>query len=117
MQKESVLKGLIDGVSDVLAHVFSGTASFEESQAEEPRADFISEAVIDISTVVPLLDELKTLLNEYDAEAVEKLDQIKGILRRSAVQDELDGMEQCLGKYDFEGASEILDRIKYKLNV
>ena len=111
-QKEE-FNDLLERVSGSLKLVISGIVSLDESQAEE-RPEGAGETV-DISMLIPLLDELKKLLEEDDMDAVRKLDQIKKVLKGSAVIDELNSMEQSLGNYDSEKALEELAKVVKKL--
>ncbi|MFC1877380.1 response regulator [Thermodesulfobacteriota bacterium] len=109
------LKSLISHVSDNLQVVFSSIGALGQIKAEEFTAATVSVDAVDISKGVPLLDELKTLLEEDSTDAVRKLYQIKEAFKGSAVQGELDTMEESLGGYDFEQALEVLSKVRKQL--
>ena len=112
-EEKEELNDLLERVSDNLKIVVFGIASLDERQDEEVPES--AGETVDISMAIPLLDELKKLLEEADVDAVRKLDQLKKALKGPAVMDEFNAMEQSLGNYDFEKALEELARVMKKL--
>ena len=115
IEEKENLNDLIDLVSGNLKTVISGITSLDESQAEK-RPGSAGETV-DISMVVPLLDELKTLLEADDMDAVKKLDQLKKVLKGSVLMDEFNAMVQSLANYDSEKALEELAGVMKRLKI
>ncbi|MCD6293838.1 MAG: Hpt domain-containing protein [Deltaproteobacteria bacterium] len=114
------LNDLIDRVSDNLKIVVFGIASLDGTQLDGSQTEKQLEGAgepVDISMVVPLLEELKTLLEVDDMDAVKKLDPLKKVLKGSNVMNELNAMAQSLGNYDSEKALEELAGIMEKLKI
>jgi two-component system, sensor histidine kinase and response regulator len=114
-EEKEDLNDLLECVSDNLNMVISGIASLDESQSVK-RPESAGEAV-DITKVAPLLDELKTLLEESDMDAVKKLDHLKDVLKRSTWHDELTAVEQSISKYDSEKALRELNSLIVRLKI
>ncbi|GLI56615.1 hypothetical protein PM10SUCC1_21290 [Propionigenium maris DSM 9537] len=66
---------------------------------------------IDPETVGRELKGLKELLEEYDTEAEEKLEEIKSHLAGRGVDELLRRVEGCINNYDFEGALDHLEKL------
>jgi two-component system sensor histidine kinase/response regulator len=114
-EEKEELSDLLECVSDNLKIVISAIACVDESQSVK-RPERAGEAV-DISKVAPLLDELKTLLQENDIDALRKLDQLKEVLNGSTWHDELTVVEQSLRKYDSDKALKELDGLTGRLKI
>jgi HPt (histidine-containing phosphotransfer) domain-containing protein len=54
------------------------------------------------------LDQLATMLGEYDTEAEDLVEQIAGSGPEAQIGEALDEVKRRLGEYDFDGASEVL---------
>ena len=114
------LNDLIDRVSDNLKIVVPGIASLDGIQLDESQTEKRSGSAgepVDISMVVPLLDELKTLLEADDMDAERKLEPLKKVLKGSNIMNELNAMAQSLGNYDSEKALEELAGIMEELKI
>ena len=111
------LNDLLDRVSETLEPVLSGLAFLERSREQNRPPGTVSVETVDVSRVAPLLEELKMLLEDDDTQAIRTLDQFKDVFKGSTLQDELIALEQCLGKYDFEGALGVLIAIREKLGI
>ena len=65
----------------------------------------------DLSKAIPLLDELKMLLEESDMDAVIKLEEIKNILTGASYREKIEELERSLASYDSEEALQALKEI------
>nr|WP_321403529.1 ATP-binding protein [uncultured Desulfobacter sp.] len=92
------LKAVSSGMDQVLTAI--------ADRLEETSGDRMASAAspIDVDTALPLLKALENYLKENDLEAVEKLDEIKTILKGTSVSGALEQVEKQLQEYDFEGA-------------
>lgn len=59
---------------------------------------------IDVDTVLPLLKTFEVYLKESDLTAMGKLDEIKTVLKDTAVMGAIEEVEKQLAQYDFDGA-------------
>ncbi|MDM8515305.1 transporter substrate-binding domain-containing protein [Desulfobacterales bacterium HSG16] len=59
---------------------------------------------VDLETIKPLLQKLKSLLEDDDMEAVEYLKTVKKHLAASGFKDKLEQIQTCLDGYDFQDA-------------
>ena len=100
------LTSLIDSLS-VLKTVEESSTEGELSKIES----------IDKDAVLPLMIELKELLEDDDADVADVLDKLKEHLGRTEIREQLSEMERNLGQYDFEEAHEVLSGIAEKLDV
>nr|WP_319494058.1 ATP-binding protein [uncultured Desulfobacter sp.] len=106
---ESALK---DGVNALDVHLKDVSSGMEQvltaiaDRLEDTSWDGVASAAssIDVDTALPLLKALENYLKENDLEAVEKLDEIKTILKGTSVSGTLEQVERQLQQYDFEGA-------------
>ena len=111
--QDNDLDGLFDQVSVCLQTVVQSITSLNGPKAQtrsEPagRPGNIRETLF-------LLDELKALLEDNDADALQKLELAREALKGSDEMDGLDVIEQALGNYDSETALAELDRFVRRL--
>ena len=111
---ESALKDAPDTLPDtLLAETESRLAAVLQPILEMTAGDA---ATVDEPTKLPAdlgrqLQELNTLLDEYDTKAGDKLDEILRQLGHTELHDELAAIKVRLDQYDFEGAVEALTPI------
>ncbi|MFH2218485.1 MAG: PAS domain S-box protein [Pseudomonadota bacterium] len=111
------LNELLEHVSVTLKRVLSGIASLEKAEPDGRTTDLESVKAGDISTVAPLLEKLKTLLEENNTNAKKKLEQVAEAMKTSTLKDELGAMRRFLEKYNFEKALEMLCELREKLGI
>ncbi len=73
--------------------------------------------VVDKSKVEPILRKLAALLDEDDMDALELMGNLKELLKASSALTDLKKLEGFIGKYDFEGALEVLSVIAKSLSI
>ena len=106
------LKPLVDRASANLNIVVSSITPFVESYVEQPGG---VRDTVDKSMVMLLLEDLKTLLEENDMDALEKLSQLEGSLLESDCKDEFISLKRSLEGYDDDKALQHLTQIMKKL--
>ncbi len=72
---------------------------------------------IDKSKVEPVLKELAALLDDDDMDALKLMGNLREHLKTSSALDDLKKLEGFIGKYDFEGALEVLNVIAQSLSI
>ena len=70
---------------------------------------------VDNNKILELLEELEKLLNELDANAISKANDLKNYLEKYEHSDELQNMINCIHEFDFDKANEYLKIVKEKL--
>ncbi|MFC1606462.1 response regulator [Candidatus Latescibacterota bacterium] len=95
----------------------TGMLADHEQAIESVSTDIISEKAVDVETVKPLIDEIKTLLEDDDTEALSILEELGTHLKGSAVQSNLKKIEKLMGQYDFEEALIVLNEITDALDL
>ena len=96
---------LLESVQSHLDQVLSSVAMLQDARDAEVE----SAGEMDPTTIKPLLEELKELLEEDDTEAVTVVEKLQAHLKGSEAGLALSKVEKCIGEYDFEEALEALD--------
>jgi PAS domain S-box-containing protein len=89
-------------VSSEMAQVLSAISGRFDKFSSDGAASAASP--IDVNTALPLLKALEAYLKESDLEAMEKLEEIKIVLKGTSVMGALERVKTQLQQYDFEGA-------------
>jgi len=109
------LKHLVDRVAANLNIVVSSITPFVESYGVEQPGGV--RETVDKSMLIPLLEDLKTLLEENDMDALEKLSQLEGPLLKSDCKGEFISIKQSLERYDADNALQHLTQIMKKIKL
>jgi hypothetical protein len=67
---------------------------------------------MDVAAILPLLDELQTLLEEMDPEAEDKVTDLKAQLVGGAHQKLVIKLSKQVGEFEFEDARETLAKLR-----
>ncbi len=94
----------------VLSEVLSGLEVLKETKDASDRAPVNSEAL------QPLLEKLRGMLETYDAEAVDVLDEIRAYEFQSAAEI-LRTLGRLIADYDFDGALEQMESLEESLGI
>ncbi|MFK5951437.1 MAG: response regulator [Desulfobacterium sp.] len=109
------LKHLVDRVAANLTIVVSSIATLTKSHVVEGPGR--ASDTVDKSTVIPLLEDLKTLLEENDMDALEKLSLLEGPLLESDCKHEFISLKRNLEGYDADKALQHLTQIMKKYEI
>jgi two-component system sensor histidine kinase/response regulator len=110
---EKQARELIPVFAKELAVVVEAIAALEEEEHSEPQ-----EAVaFDPGQLMPVIAELKELLEDDDTAASGKLEHLAGLLRGSPSKSLLDQMGEQIGGYEFEEALDSLSELCESLNL
>ncbi|MFH1113927.1 MAG: PAS domain S-box protein [Pseudomonadota bacterium] len=102
----------LEQVLESIASLGSKTAqSAARKPGEEPTAAF------DAAKVGPLLVQLAACLRGNDFRAIECLEAVKAGLEDSGHDEQLLGLEACVGRFDFNSASDMLAQLALALNI
>ena len=112
-EREKVAAVLLESVQSHLDQVMTSISMFDDSSNVKTR----SAEEMDLTSIKPLLEELKKLLEDDDTEAVTVVEKLQGYLEGSAAGKALSNVENCVGQYDFEEALQALDIAVAHLNL
>jgi len=108
------LNPVLERVSSAL-HIVLGSIQGVVSQDEKERAD--AEGVMDTEKIAELMGTLKDLLEDYDAKAVDVLDQLQEHISGVKVEQILKKLSSQISSYDYDDALATLDSLAQALNV
>ncbi|MCP4695601.1 MAG: response regulator [Gammaproteobacteria bacterium] len=89
--------------------------SLEPLRPDEPPAEKTQQLVLE--TLEPLFRKLTGQLAEYSTDAERTMKTVRYHLAGSTWREEAARMENCLGRYDFEGAREILKNLANAMDI
>jgi CheY-like chemotaxis protein len=102
---------LIARLENALAPVMQGLEVLAASgETEDPAAK--DGGPMDVAAILPLLDELQTLLEEMDPEAEDKVTDLKAQLVGGAHQKLVIKLSKQVGEFEFEDARETLAKLR-----
>jgi len=102
---------LLSRLEDTLAPVMQGLEVLAvNGEIEGPGAK--DGGPMDVETIMPLLDELQTLLEEMDPEAEDKVTDLKAQLGGGAHQKFVIKLSKQVGEFEFEEARETLAKLR-----
>jgi CheY-like chemotaxis protein len=64
---------------------------------------------------LPLIGKMRKMLEDYDGNAVDLMDDLKDALKNSSVSKDINRLQLMLDSYDFEAALEMLKRLQNKV--
>jgi len=108
-QKTEVIPALIEVVANELTTVISALAELNEPT--QPKQQTTS---LDMEKILPLLQQLKALLEDDDADAIESLELLQQQVGEQ-FNDSLTPLSQAISDYDFEAALEYLEKLETQL--
>jgi HPt (histidine-containing phosphotransfer) domain-containing protein len=106
------LAGRLDGLADALAQLLSHL----ESCAAPPADSAAPAGTADPAALRAALSQLRQLLDNCDAEAVQAFDALAGSLRRVGAAPLVDQLARHIGHYEFQAAGATLGQIADPLN-
>ena len=108
---ESSMKGDVQGaiasldrVSHSVEIMRIGIVAMEQKEDEKADSGSGLKVAAANEEVVPLLEELESLLEEHDSQAVKRFSEVKAMPWELAIEKELVSIEQKIKRYDFDGA-------------
>ena len=109
--QQDLYPALLSRLEDALAPVMQGLAVLSaHGETEEPGKE--DGGPMDVEAILPLLDELQTLLEEMDPEAEEKAAALKARLGAGAHLGLVNTLSKQVGEFEFEEAQETLVRLR-----
>ncbi|MBF0126157.1 MAG: response regulator [Magnetococcales bacterium] len=117
-EEPSLLKEFDQALHQVIQAIHTLRPDFVPSPAdrEEDTPSRTSHSPQDQAVIVPLLKELFTLLKTRDTDAELTLETLKQVLNRKNLQPELQGLEACIQRLDYQGAQQLLQKLQTTLN-
>jgi two-component system sensor histidine kinase/response regulator len=113
-QEQDLYPELLSRLEDVLAPVMQGLEALSvQDSTEEPGAK--GSGLMDPEAILPLLDELQTLLEEMDPEAEDKVTDLKAQLAGGVHQKLVNTLSRQVGEFEFEDACETLAKLRNAL--
>jgi polar amino acid transport system substrate-binding protein len=113
--KQDLYPGLLSRLEDTLSPVMQGlevlavSGETKEAAAEEG-------GPMDVEVILPLLDDLQTLLDEMDPEAEDKVTDLKAQLGAGVAHQKLvNTLSKQVGEFEFEDARETLAKLRKAL--
>jgi HPt (histidine-containing phosphotransfer) domain-containing protein len=112
--QQDLYPGLLSRLEDALAPLMQGLKGLSVSgEMEEPGAK--DGGPVDVEAIIPLLDELQTLLEEMDPEAEDKVTALKAQLGGGVHQKLVNTLSKQVGEFEFEDARETLAKLRKAL--
>ena len=109
--QQNLYPALLSRLEDALAPVMQGLAVLSaHGETEEPGKE--DGGPVDVEAILPLLDELQTLLEEMDPEAEEKAAALTARLGAGAHLGLVNTLSKQVGEFEFEEAQETLVRLR-----
>jgi HPt (histidine-containing phosphotransfer) domain-containing protein len=105
---------LLSRLEDVLTPVMQGLEVLSVQDSPE-ESDAKGGGPMDVAAILPLLDELQTLLEEMDPEAEDKVTDLKAQLAGGAHQKLVNTLSKKVGEFEFEDARETLAQLRKAL--
>jgi PAS domain S-box-containing protein len=107
------LERLLADLNEELSKVVRGISILDQNTEG---SDKVKSSKIDMETVAPLLEKLKTMLQDDDAEASDIQDILTSHFRGTKLQGDLKKLGKFIGQYDFEEALTVLDDVVQKID-
>ena len=113
-EQQDLYPELLSRLEGALTPVMQGLEALAvNDETEEPGAE--DDGPMNVEAVMPLLDELQTLLEEMDPEAEEKVTDLKMQLGGGAHQKLVNTLSKQVGEFEFEDACETLVKLRKAL--
>jgi len=110
---EKAIETQLSSVTALLNPMIAEILEFENKRKKEEITKASEE--LDIEKVKPVLEELKSNLDQYSTQSSESLDKLKEILSGHGHDMELMKLEKHINGYDFDSALEVLGKIMEKM--
>lgn len=104
---------LIKDFENALQIVLQSISTLDDAQNRQTSST--EKEPIDLSKAMPIMTELKSLLQEGDVEANECVSAFKKLLQNSVVDKQITLLEKRIDNYDFDDALRILESVKEKI--
>ena len=112
--RQDLYSELLSHLGNALAPVMQGLEVLAVSgETEDPAAK--DGGPMDVAAILPLLDELQTLLEEMDPEAEDKVTDLKAQLGGGTHQKLVNKLSKQVGEFEFEDARETLAKLRKAL--
>ena len=105
------IKPELDAVSSELDPLLAALEVLDNIPAPQQK----NAEALDIEKLTPLLHQLRELLEENDADAIDVLDAVTTRLAGSPLQDDLKLLGTAIGEYDFDSALECLATLEQRI--
>jgi two-component system, sensor histidine kinase and response regulator len=95
---------LLDEFDKSLMSVIDNLSVLKNDDSSSSDGELVGIESIDKDAVLPIMIEMKELLEDDDSDAVSLIDKLREYLGRTELREQLNEIENHLGQYDFEGA-------------